>query len=493
MIYRLIILNGPQKGERITVDTEPITIGRGDECDVVLSDTEMALRHARLEQRGSELFVHDLGTMNKIILNKHEVQDCRLKHGDVIELGRTRLLVQAIVQAEVHTAPDAPPAMVRRGRKRKGAIAASLLLIAGGTFALIQTTQPGPATDPVVPAIRTEVMANPTAPLEKVVVTGESTPPVDDELRRIRADLHFIQQHLLALNTSPALLAENTEPATAKAEAREPDREPEEIKSVTYPQVNDVESVMKAVRSAIAEKDYSEADQMLEHLQLEYPDYLPAYQVRAEMLEEWGMPAKARDQWTAILQRTAESDIYRRAVSERIRLGRSESQTLVSAHEAVRIESLDQVRFPETAEYDELRTIKIQLTYDRTLGPIDPQGVRLLVYFFEQDLDTQRISLSSIQPFVEANLSALRQETRDMFTFSVNYVAPKGYYQRDHNTSRQRYFGFIARLHYFDQLVDEQARPPKLLEPAILEAAGLARHTADLDGFFTPLLRPQSN
>jgi len=113
------------------------------------------------------------------------------------------------------------------------------------------------------------------------------------------------------------------------------------------------------------------------------------------------------------------------------------------------------------------------------MGPIDPKGVRLLVYFFEQDLDTRRINLSRVQPFAEANLSALHQESRDTFIFTVSYVAPKGYYARDHNTSRQRYYGFIARLHYFDQLVDEQARPPKLLEPAILEAAGLALHTAN--------------
>ena len=86
MIYRLIVLTGPLKGQRITVDPEPMTIGRQEECDIQLPDNEVALHHARLEHRGAELFIRDLGSMNKVILNKREVQETRLKHGDILEL-----------------------------------------------------------------------------------------------------------------------------------------------------------------------------------------------------------------------------------------------------------------------------------------------------------------------------------------------------------------------------------------------------------------------
>jgi hypothetical protein len=478
MIYRLIVLNGPLKGERITVDPEPMTVGRDEQNDIQLPDNEVALKHAQIEHRGDELFIHDLGSMNKVILNKREVQDTRLKHGDIIELGRTRLLVQAVVQAEVQQANGSPNSQRRRGRKRKVALAASVLLMAGATWSIWSPLQPNneniSADDkPVEPTLASEpVPETPPADAatESKVTQEVSVQPIDNELRQIREDLSFIHEHLKNFNNS----APSTELLDQESER------PENTEIADIP-IDDVESVMTAVRAAMEAQDFSQADLMLEHLQIEHPDYLPAYEARAELYETSGMPAKARDQWSAILQRTTESDLYRKAVVERIRLGRMESQRLISAHEAVRIHSIEQIRFQETAEYDEMRMVKVHLNYDRNLGPIDPQGVRLLVYFFEQDMDTDRVELSKLQPYIEANLSALQNESRDQYMMSVSYVVPKGYYDRDHNTSRQRYFGFIARLHYFDRLVDEQARPPKLLEPAILEAAGLAIHTANND------------
>jgi len=489
MIYRLIVLTGPLKGQRITVDPEPMTIGREDGASVVLPDDEVAMRHAQLEQRGEALFVHDLGTMNKIILNKREIQAARLKHGDILELGRTRLLVQAVVQAEVQSAPNQAIPHIHRGGKRKLAVAASILLIAGVAFALIHTLSSSDheLTDstelpPVIDFISVNEPPSETPDDETTLATGEEKPAIDSELRRIREDISFIQEHLRNINNSAQL-------AAAEDDGSEPSTE----LTVDGVNIDSIESIMSAVQKAMAASDFAQADLLLDHMRIEHPDYLPAYEARAHLYEAWGLPGKAREQWTSILQRTVESDLYRKAHAERIRLSRAESQRLISAHDAVRIHSIDQTRFRETVDYDEMRTVTIRLNYNRDLGPIDPDGVRLLVYFFEQDIDTRQIALSHLQPYTEANMSALHHDIKDQFTFSVSYVVPKGYYQRDHNTSRQRYFGFIARLHYFDRLVDEHARPPKLLEPAILEAAGLALHTARTDGAVELILNPASN
>jgi len=481
MIYRLIVLNGPLKGQRITIDPEPMTLGRDAGCCIVIPDNEVALKHARLEHRGSELFIHDLGSMNKVILNKKEIQDARLKHGDILELGRTRLLIEAVVQAEVQAEPGKVELDFRRKRRRPALAVAAVLLIAIASYAIYNTSR---ENEPDVEVVKTDIMFEVEPIIDPAVMaTSEAVdvvssaiettiadqPIIDDEIRRIREDLTYLHEHIENLNKSTQALAEVQElPATESIA---------EIPAAEFI-VDDIESSMKAARDAIDAGDFSQADMLLEHLQLEHPEYLPSYEVRAALFENWGMPGKARDQWAAILQRTAESDIYRKAVAERIRLSRTESQRLISAHDAVRIQSIEQVRFNESTEYDEMRMVKIRLTYNRELGPIDPAGVHLYVYFFEQDMDTRRIELSKLQPFKESNLSQLQNDALDQFTMSVSYVVPKGYYEQDHNTSRQRYYGFIARLHYFDRLVDEQARPPKLLEPAILEAAGLAIHTA---------------
>lgn len=483
MIYRLIVLNGPLKGQRITIDSEPMTLGRDPECCIVVPDNEVALKHARLEHRGSELFIHDLGSMNKVILNKKEVQDARLKHGDILELGRTRLLVEAVVQAEVQRIPGPSEPELRHGRKRS-LMAVAAVVVIGLAAGYVLLSRPGvsePETETVIADVMIEMEpeALPSIMATSVAVAADASTPeaaeqpvLDEEIRRIREDISYLSQHIENLNRSTQALADVQETAP-DGSAAATEAAPEETR------LDDIESVMKAARDAMSAGDFSQADMLLEHLQLEHPEYLPSYEARATLFESWGMPGKARDQWAAILQRTAESDLYRKAVAERIRLGRTESQRLISAHDAVRIQSIEQVRFNESAEYDEMRLVKIRLTYNRELGPIDPAGVHLYVYFFEQDLDTRRIELSKLQPFKESNLSQLQNDALDQFTMSVSYVVPKGYYEQDHNTSRQRYYGFIARLHYFDRLVDEQARPPKLLEPAILEAAGLAVLTVD--------------
>jgi hypothetical protein len=130
MLYRLIILNGPQTGLRWSVPDGPLTIGRAPDCGLRLSDSEVAVHHAMVEPDGDALRVRDLGTMHRLLINQREKCEARLKHGDVVEIGRTRLLVEAVVRAEVEIEPH----VAVRSRRRPAliALAALVLLAAGG-------------------------------------------------------------------------------------------------------------------------------------------------------------------------------------------------------------------------------------------------------------------------------------------------------------------------------------------------------------------------
>jgi len=475
MIYRLIVLNGPAKGQHITVDPEPVIIGREESCGIILPDNEMALNHARLEQRDDDLFITDLGSMHKILLNKHEVQNSRLKHGDIIELGRTRLLVQAVVRAEVNSAGEQPVALKHSGRKRKLALAATMLLIAGGTFAIIRSQgehEPAPLAEAPAAEILPDV-----APAPAVVAIDNTadvkTQPTNEDFRLLIEGLSAIQEQIQQLGSTPPA-------ASAAAKVEE------------LPPIDDLEAAMKAARDFMEAGQYEDAQKILEHLQFEKPDYLPAYQLSAEMFEKLGLPGKARDQWGLILRRAPESDpLHRKSVLERIRLGLAESETSVSAHDALRIEDIEASRFPDAEDYDEMRTIKVHLTYNRNLGPIDPNAVRLVLRFFEQQVDSQLIVTSSVQPYVEVNLKSLLSGMGDRFTFTVNYVVPRGRSESDPSAGRLKYFGCVAQLHYFDHLVDEDAKPRMLLNPAVMEAAGLV--TQRTAGATIDLTTPASN
>lgn len=104
MLYRLIFLSGPNTGQQQTVLRPSMTVGSGSDCGVCIADDEMASRHAIFEHDDAGLLIRDLGTMHKIIVNHHQIETCRLKHGDEIEIGRTRFLLQATVRAEVNSA-----------------------------------------------------------------------------------------------------------------------------------------------------------------------------------------------------------------------------------------------------------------------------------------------------------------------------------------------------------------------------------------------------
>jgi len=101
MIYRLIILNGERRGEHITITHDPMVIGKAETCEIRLKDPEIALSHAEISHTHDGLYIRDLGSMNRLLVNNREVREAHPKHGDVLEVGRTRFLIQAFVQAEV--------------------------------------------------------------------------------------------------------------------------------------------------------------------------------------------------------------------------------------------------------------------------------------------------------------------------------------------------------------------------------------------------------
>ena len=85
---------------RIPVTGAPIHIGRGPECELVLRDSRVSRRHARLAARDGALVLTDLGSTNGTMVNGRRVTEMALGAGDRIELGETSLVIQA---AEIET------------------------------------------------------------------------------------------------------------------------------------------------------------------------------------------------------------------------------------------------------------------------------------------------------------------------------------------------------------------------------------------------------
>jgi len=90
----LVVIHAPVQadlGRRYVLDKPETTVGRGRDNDIVLPSDCVSRRHARLEQRGGNLFVVDLVSTNGTFINDdvHTIRERQLQRGDRLKIGDT--------------------------------------------------------------------------------------------------------------------------------------------------------------------------------------------------------------------------------------------------------------------------------------------------------------------------------------------------------------------------------------------------------------------
>ncbi len=92
---RLVVLASPalDQGDVLTLDSHPLTLGRGQNNDVQLGADEYASsRHARIEPRRDGVWIEDVGSTNGTFVNGIRLtRERRLAPGDVVRVGETDL------------------------------------------------------------------------------------------------------------------------------------------------------------------------------------------------------------------------------------------------------------------------------------------------------------------------------------------------------------------------------------------------------------------
>lgn len=433
MIYRLIVLTGPLKKQRITVDPQPMTIGRDTDCTISIPDEEMAKHHASLEQRGDALYIRDLGSMNRILVNQREVKEKRLQHGDMVELGRTRFLIQVLVQAEVEGARKVTPR-----RRQWRAVGVAVVLVLGAVVAANIKAWRGDrklklaraASESAAPVVETGAV------VEDILIPD---PAVSEDLRLVREDLEAIRESVRAL-TNRAL-----------TRATEPGATPRDVIQ------QKAASMFTEARQAVADGNPIKADQLLAGVQVLEPEYIPAFEERARLYERRGMPDQAIQQWNAIVELNPPPEIFEKAVGERLRLSQ-EKQT--PGRPLVRIAAAEQHKVLTAGDHDEMRILRVGLKQRSQELLLDPELVRVEVAFFDEDADDGRVFSTRVivpQP-------VLRPESpwnaAEMKTVTASYVVPKGM------RGRSQYYGYVIRVYYNEQLQDTRAQPKTLLQRA---------------------------
>ncbi len=109
--FRLRILSSDLKGlagQEVASTGAPTVIGRADDCAVVLKDSRISRRHARIEWEGNGFRLLDMGSANGIYVGKERVAELRLSHGLKFRIGGTEF--EFILPRP--PAPEPPPPLV---------------------------------------------------------------------------------------------------------------------------------------------------------------------------------------------------------------------------------------------------------------------------------------------------------------------------------------------------------------------------------------------
>ncbi len=104
---------------RMDLTSGPVTVGKGPGNHIVLEDARVSRLHASLENFAEGWCVNDLGSSNGTFVNGGRIWGAhRLRHGDEIRIGQTRLLFRSTddAMASRTETEDGPPVLTARER-----------------------------------------------------------------------------------------------------------------------------------------------------------------------------------------------------------------------------------------------------------------------------------------------------------------------------------------------------------------------------------------
>lgn len=118
--YQLVMKTGPTPGKAFSLDKSEIIIGRDVNNDVIINDSEVSRKHARLTVQADSYVLEDLGSTNGTFVNGLRLTGPQLlRPGDTISLGESVTLgfeaLQYDPDATIVSAPEpmgAPPPVV---------------------------------------------------------------------------------------------------------------------------------------------------------------------------------------------------------------------------------------------------------------------------------------------------------------------------------------------------------------------------------------------
>ncbi|MBN1137628.1 MAG: FHA domain-containing protein [Anaerolineae bacterium] len=119
MTMQLIVQQGQGTAQALRLERGLLAIGRGQDCDLVLQDTQVSRRHAELRRYGGQWFLVDLGSTNGTFVDGARLRPDEaypLPPGVPVQIGDTRFFLEKETLPSPDSLPE-PPAqeLLREG------------------------------------------------------------------------------------------------------------------------------------------------------------------------------------------------------------------------------------------------------------------------------------------------------------------------------------------------------------------------------------------
>jgi len=90
----LEVIKGPAKGKKFKVGNRSTIVGRGERADFQIDDPMISKRHFQIEIHNKDkMTLKDLASSNGTRLNERYVSAVKIRHGDTVQIGNTRMRV----------------------------------------------------------------------------------------------------------------------------------------------------------------------------------------------------------------------------------------------------------------------------------------------------------------------------------------------------------------------------------------------------------------
>jgi len=97
----LVVIKGSRIGSRIDLDQLPLVIGRGASADFRITSRSVSRSHCRVFLNEGKIWIEDLRSTNRTLINSRPVERQPLQDGDQIRIGDAALKYLAAGNAEV--------------------------------------------------------------------------------------------------------------------------------------------------------------------------------------------------------------------------------------------------------------------------------------------------------------------------------------------------------------------------------------------------------